>query len=279
MTYKDIKSEIETYERKQNEAFLIYGDNEQEKKELYLRAKNKKDAALAALFDFCMVYRRGSTSEIEELKKGCMESIKNYEVKANNENIPSINDEFSYVYEKILYAALSLEKKEHLLLVKYGEEKRKQHLLRDKINRNKRDNKSVEEILSRVIYNYNKCMSDKKTREEDFFHVGTSKEYMQSYYDLITKEEVMYTIILAAIHDAIDSKKSNFVLSKELIENFYKNFKMQQEQRKRFFDEDAYILSRSGFSSYKNVFETVYDLSRKYEQRLVKKISNKIKEQ
>ena len=70
MTYKDIRREIELYEKKENEAFMIYGDNAQteEKKLLFLKAKNRKDAAIAALFDFCKLYRYNNQEEDKEVK-------------------------------------------------------------------------------------------------------------------------------------------------------------------------------------------------------------------
>ena len=281
MTYKDIRREIELYEKKENEAFMIYGDNAQteEKKLLFLKAKNRKDAAIAALFDFCKLYRYNNQEEDKEVKKYFLKTVEDYEKAESKKEKLDLKEEFNYIYGKTLLSVLSLEGKDKLKLIKFSEEKRRQHLLIDKIKRNRRDSKSINSLVKNVTSNYEKYQSDKKSRKQDYFHVGTSKEDKEAYYNLITKEEVMYFLLLGAIKDAISYKKEKFILNKELILGAFKGFNMQNEKEDRFFDEDAYFLSRNGFDTYESTFERVYDLSSEYEEKLVKKLNNKIKKE
>lgn len=280
MTYKDIKNTLETYNKKLNEAFMIYGDHEPTNKKwvLFLNAKNKRDAAFAALFDFCMVYKNRSTSENKMLENGCDEAISHYDAVVENGGVPSEKEEFDYVYGSVLKNALQLKGKDFTRLIKYGDKKRLKHLSNDMVKRRKREEKDIKDLLNRMVYTYNKYVSDKSEREAFCFHVGTSKEQISAYRDLITKEEVMYMILSLAIHDAIDSKDNNFNLNKTLVESLYENFEIQNEAKVRFFDEDAYVLSRNGFLPYESTFEMVYDLSNESKKKLVKSINKKIKE-
>ena len=59
MTYREIIKEIENYEKKCNSAFQVYGDHKKTKvkRDMFVRAKNEKDIALSAIYDFCDIYR------------------------------------------------------------------------------------------------------------------------------------------------------------------------------------------------------------------------------
>ena len=84
MTYKDIRKVIESYENKCNEAYMVYGDHDQtkEKWQIYLSAKNKKDAALAALYEISKYYRY--VREDEELKEGLMNHLNTMDEEAES---------------------------------------------------------------------------------------------------------------------------------------------------------------------------------------------------
>ena len=75
MTYKDIRTKIEAFEKNSNEAYMNYGDHDQtqEKWQFYLISKNKKDAALAALYDLCKYYRYAKQDE--DLKNALMDNL------------------------------------------------------------------------------------------------------------------------------------------------------------------------------------------------------------
>ena len=48
----------------------------------------------------------------------------------------------------------------------------------------------VNELVRKVSNNYDKFISDRRSRQQDYFHVGTTKEEMNAHYNLITKEEL-----------------------------------------------------------------------------------------
>lgn len=282
MTYKDIRKKIESYENKCNEAYMVYGDHDQtkEKWQIYLSAKNKKDAALAALYEISKYYRY--VREDEELKEGLMNHLNTMDEEAESTKGKAKQKEkqdFNKVYRFILEEALDLDEKEFLKLMKYGEQKINEHIKKDEKIRNKENTKVVNELVRKVSNNYDKFISDRRSRQQDYFHVGTTKEEMDAHYNLITKEEVMYFLLYNAIEDAIRFENENILLSKELIESAFDRFTLKDKDKSNFYDEDAYELSKNGYKIYKDTFERVYDLSKESKKKLVKRLNNKLKEQ
>ena len=282
MTYKDIRKVIESYENKCNEAYMVYGDHDQtkEKWQIYLSAKNKKDAALAALYEISRYYRYAK--EDEELKLGLMNHLDAMDEEAESTKDKAKQKEkqdFNKVYRFILEEALDLDEKEFLKLMKYGEQKINEHIKKDEKIRNKENTKVVNELVRKVSNNYDKFISDRRSRQQDYFHVGTTKEEMNAHYNLITKEEVMYFLLYNAIEDAIRFENENILLSKELIESAFDRFTLKDKDKSNFYDEDSYELSKNGYKIYKDTFERVYDLSKESKKKLVKRLNNKLKEQ
>ena len=187
--------------------------------------------------------------------------------------------DFNKVYRFILEEALDLDEKEFLKLMKYGEQKINEHIKKDEKIRNKENTKVVNELVRKVSNNYDKFISDRRSRQQDYFHVGTTKEEMNAHYNLITKEEVMYFLLYNAIEDAIRFENENILLSKELIESAFDRFTLKDKDKSNFYDEDAYELSKNGYKIYKDTFERVYDLSKESKKKLVKRLNNKLKEQ
>ena len=282
MTYKDIIKKIESYENKCNESYMVYGDNNKtdEKWNSFIEAKNKKDAALAALYEISKYYRY--VREDEELKEGLMNHLNTMDEEAESTKDKAKQKEkqdFNKVYRFILEEALDLDEKEFLKLMKYGEQKINEHIKKDEKIRNKENTKVVNELVRKVSNNYDKFISDRRSRQQDYFHVGTTKEEMNAHYNLITKEEVMYFLLYNAIEDAIRFENENILLSKELIESAFDRFTLKDKDKSNFYDEDAYELSKNGYKIYKDTFERVYDLSKESKKKLVKRLNNKLKEQ
>ena len=282
MTYKDIRKKIESYENKCNEAYMVYGDHNQtdEKWNSFIEAKNKKDAALAALYEISKYYRY--VREDEELKEGLMNHLNTMDEEAESTKDKAKQKEkqdFNKVYRFILEEALDLDEKEFLKLMKYGEQKINEHIKKDEKIRNKENTKVVNELVRKVSNNYDKFISDRRSRQQDYFHVGTTKEEMNAHYNLITKEEVMYFLLYNAIEDAIRFENENILLSKELIESAFDRFTLKDKDKSNFYDEDSYELSKNGYKIYKDTFERVYDLSKESKKKLVKRLNNKLKEQ
>lgn len=280
MTYKEIIKNIEKYEKKCNEAYMIYGDNGQTefKKMMYLEAKNKMTAALLALYDFCEIYRYGENdSDVKSLLDNYRQNKEPLKISLGKSIKDEIyNEECTNIYNTILDAALALRGKDFLKFIKYGEEKKRQHIRMHERKIKNQNKRTVNRLVEEVVYNYNKYYSDKQIRKEKTFHVGTPKEEIKAYEDLITKEEVLYTLLYDAINKALKSVDKNVLINKELVMYCFEKVNCFPLEKERYFDEDAYELSQNGYEIYNETFKDTYGLSKKYQIKLNKKIDSKL---
>lgn len=280
MSYKDIIKQIEHYEKKCNEAYMIYGDHGQteHKKMLYIEAKNKMTAALLALYDFCEIYRYGENDpDVKKLLENYNQNKEPLKISLGRTvNDDKMNEECTKIYNNILDAALTLRGKNYLKLIKYGEEKKRKHDRRRQRELKEQNKKIVNKLVEEVVYNYKKYCRDKQSRKEDFHHVGTSIEEIKAYEEKITKEEVKYNLLYKAIMDALQSSSKNVAINKELVMYCFEKANCFPLEKERYFDEDAYELSQNGYDIYGETFKDTYGLSKEYQKKLNKKIDNKL---
>lgn len=280
MSYKEIIKRIEYYEKKCNEAYMIYGDNGQTefKKTMYLEAKNKMTAALLALYDFCEIYRYGENDpDVKKLLENYNQNKEPLKIsfgKSINDEI--MNEECTEIYNMVLEAALTLRGKDFLKFIKYGEEKKRKHDRRRQRELKEQNRKTVNKLVEEVVYNYNKYYRDKQSRKDDFHHVGTSREEIKAYEELITKEEIMFTLLYKAIMEALKSIDENVTINKELVMYCFEKINCFPLEKERYFDKDAFELSKNGYGIYNETFKDTYGLSKEYQMKLIKKIDSKL---
>ena len=109
MNFKEIRKKIEYYEKKHNEAFMICFDHDvnEVKAKMLDDAKDNKEYALAAIYDFCFIYRYAN--EKEEIKEYLDKHI------SQLENAKEISEFYSkeHVYKmwKEFYTEIAKKKK------------------------------------------------------------------------------------------------------------------------------------------------------------------------
>lgn len=181
------------------------------------------------------------------------------------------------IYLTILNSCLSLQGKERLNLIKYGTQKRAEHERKDFLAQKIADKKTVNELSEKLLTDYKKYKEDKEDREQTIFHVGTSSEYKNEYISKLSKEEIEYILIKNAIYNAFEAKEKNELLNKNLIDYYFeKNCKFPLEE-KRYLDSAAQELSKNAYDVYKKTFESTYNLTNHYAEKLEKKINSKLR--
>lgn len=280
MAYKEIIREIESYENKFREAFFIYGEHgktDAKKRNLEI-AKNRKDAATSALFDFCRIYRdKKSPSANEYFEEYCKALEDRKLILENDKEALGDLEGFERIYKRIVNKAMSLEGKDFLKLIKYGNEKRNEHIRRDIKLREKENKQIVNNLTDVVVSNYKKYLEEKRERENRVFHVGTSKEEKEAYNNLITTEEVKYTLIYKAIEDALKSADESILISNELVLYCYERIENFPLEKERYEDDKAYELAQNGYEVYNDAFNKTYGLNSQSKKKLKKKLDSKLK--
>lgn len=274
MNFKEIRKKIEYYEKKHNEAFMIYFDHDvnEVKAKMLDDAKDNKEYALAAIYDFCFVYRYAN--EKEEIKEHLDKHINQLE---NAKEISEDQKRLNKIYLTILNACLSLQGKDRLNLIKYGTQKKAEHERKDSLSQKKENKRVVNELSEKLLSDYKKYKEDKEDREQTIFHVGTSNDYRNRYISKLTKEEIEYILIKNAIYDALNAKKGRENANDEMIMNYFNGNPKFPEDEERYFDEQARELSKNAYGVYKNAFENTYNLTDYYAEKLEKKINNKLR--
>lgn len=274
MNFKEIRKKIEYYEKKHNEAFMIYFDHDvnEVKAKMLDDAKDNKEYALAAIYDFCFVYRYAN--EKEEIKEYLDKHISQLE---NAKEISEDQKRLNKIYLTILNACLSLQGKDRLNLIKYGTQKKAEHERKDSLAQKKENKRVVNELSEKLLSDYKKYKEDKENRKQTIFHVGTSNEYRNRYISKLTKEEIEYILIKNAIYDALNAKKGQENANDEMIMNYFNGNLKFPEDEERYFDKQAQELSKNAYDVYKNAFENTYNLTGSYAEKLEKKINDRIR--
>lgn len=274
MNFKEIRKKIEYYEKKHNEAFMICFDHDvnEVKAKMLDDSKNNKEYALAAIYDFCFVYRYAN--EKEEIKEYLDKHISELE---NAKDISEDQKRLNQIYLTILNACLSLQGKDRLNLIKYGTQKKEEHKRKDSLSQKKENKRVVNELSEKLLSDYKKYKEDKEDREQTIFHVGTSSEYRNIYISKLTKEEIEYILIKNAIYDAFNAKKGQENVNDEMIMNYFKSNPKFPEDEERYFDKQAQELSKNAYGVYKNAFENTYNLTDHYAEKLEKKINSRLR--
>lgn len=274
MTYREIIKEIEHYEKKCNSAFQVYGDHKKTKvkRDMFVRAKNEKDIALSAIYDFCDIYRFALEDEFvkESLDLHLSELEDNGEV---DEETAKLNQ----IYLKILEACLALESKDRLRILKYGMEKKEQHRRKDIKDMIRRNKNIVANLTDRINYDFKKYTSDKRKRENVVFHVGTLQSEIDAFVSKLSLEEVEYNLLISAIKDSLGISTQNVLISEGLIKNSFDEIDVFPKDSSSYVDDSAFELSTNGYETYKSTFIDVYQLDSRYKNRLCKKIGGKLK--
>ena len=127
-----------------------------------------------------------------------------------------------------------------------------------------------------VTNNYKKYKLDKNKRENRVFHVGTDPDYIKAFENQITEEEIIYTLVLKAINDAFEFIDKNVIISEELSKINFEKIEFLPKERNYYYDDKAYELSSKAYELYNEAFHDAYTLSKKYREKLRKKIDNKL---
>jgi predicted small metal-binding protein len=274
MNFKEIRKKIEYYEKKHNEAFMICFDHDvnEVKAKMLDDAKDNKEYALAAIYDFCFIYRYAN--EKEEIKEYLDKHISQLE---NAKEISEDQKRLNRIYLTILNACLSLQGKDRLNLIKYGTQKKAEHERKDSLSQKKENKRVVNELSEKLLSDYKKYKEDKEDREQTIFHVGTSNDYRDRYISKLTKEEIEYILIKNAIYDALNAKKGQKNVNNEMIMKYFNGNLKFPEDEERYFDKQAQELSKNAYGVYKNAFENTYNLTDYYAEKLEKKINSKLR--
>lgn len=265
MTYKDISKRIEHYEKVHNR-YKKAGNVQ-----LFNDSLNDKEYALAAIYDFCRIYRY--ENEDEQVKETLNDHMEKLEQK---DEFSEEQKRLNKIYLGILRNCISLEGKERLKIIEYGFQKKKEHQRKDEIKQKRENKKIVEGLSRRVNLDFKTYTHDKKMREEEFFHVGTSEEYRKNYINLLTKDEVEYILLSNAINDSLESKINNILINDEIVKACFKKIAPFPKEKNKYIDDNAYKLSDNGYGLYKDTFTDVYKLDESYRKKLVVKLIDRL---
>lgn len=274
MTYREIIKEIEHYEKKCNSAFQVYGDHKKtkNKRDMFVRAKNEKDIALSAIYDFCDIYRFALEDEfVKESLELHLSELR------DNEEVDEETAKLNQIYLKILEACLALESKDRLKILKYGAEKKEQHRRKDIKDMVRKNKNIVANLTDRINYDFQKYTSDKKKRENIVFHVGTLQSEIDAFVSKLSIEEVEYNLLINAIKDSLGISSQNILISEGLIKNSFDEINTFPKDSSSYVDDSAFELGANGYETYRNTFIDVYQLDSRYRKRLCKKIDSKLR--
>lgn len=283
MTYKAVINNIESYERKFTETYLICGEHGlNETKERQLKAtKSRKNAAVLALFDAETLYNENDyvydeflNEQIKCLEDGLNNTINVHKRDMTKESLDEAFylEEYLRVYKKVFSSIFSLDDDNLKIVIKYANEKKKEHL-KSKL---KKEKKTVKKLIGDVNLAYNKYLEEKRERENTIPHVGVSEEEELFKKSLISKENIKYSLLINAIKDAFNASDSNFSISKELIENNFREIDIISKPKKMYLDGAAIKLSYDGIKLYSDVYSKVYFLTRENKNKLRRKLEKKL---
>ena len=267
MNYKDVRKKIERYEKEHNTAFFIYYDHNANKyKEKLLNdAQNNKSAAISALYDFSLLYKRGKLSTEYQYKKYKNEyetMLDNFINDAHDEDKKQMLINFKKIYFDMMDMMVSLSKKDILKVIKYAEQKEKEHKKRDEKIQMNNERIFTEKIIAKINDLYHKYKLDRQKREDKFFHVGTNPTEINEYVNQITEEELLYQLLINAVFCGMSYKNQNKAITNEDILITFNG--INKKYLTKYTDKD--------FNDYKKVFKKSYMLSTNNRNKIKKSI-------
>lgn len=284
MTYKELKNKIEKYEENRKTAFFVYGDHPgNQAKDMYYDAANKEKVALSALFNAYNLMENDIQVNSEVIKR----SIDSFAELLNNESFLRENfnlekqadvemsgiDDFKKIYSVIFTEIFSLNERDKKKLIKYTKNKLDEIYKKQAQVKRNEDNKVINQLTLDVDSNYLKFTKDKSKRENTVYHVGTPSEVINAYISLITKEQIIYNLLMNAIKNALIGADSSESIEEDILTS-YSSLETYPNDKKLYWDEEAYELSQNNFDLYKETYKNVFLLSKKSKSMLSKNLKS-----
>lgn len=284
MTYKELKNKIEEYEENRKTAFFIYGDHPgKQAKNMYYDAANKEKIVLSALFNAYNLME----NDIQVNSKVIKCSIDSFAELLNNESFLRENfnlekqadaemsgiDDFKKIYSVIFTEIFSLNERDRKKFIKYIKNKLDEIYKKQAQVKRNEDNKIINQLTLDVDSNYFKFTKDKSKRENTVYHVGTPSEVINAYISLITKEQIIYNLLMNAIKNALIGADSSESIEEDILTS-YSSLETYPNDKKLYWDEEAYELSQNNFDLYKETYKNVFLLSKKSKSMLSKNLKS-----
>jgi len=287
MTYKELIKEFENYKKEVNVAFFERGEGNgtnHDKDRRYLRAVKIRDAAFSALLDIYNLHSSGDEITIEkkqkwlddfnndlDCKKVLLEKRNDIDELEKSEKIEDITD-LKNVYSKSFRDILNLGQYDFSKMMNYA--KRKMSKLNKVYIKVKKDEdiKVVDELTNTIGTNYFLYNKEKTKRENTVHHVGTPRYVIEAYKALITKEQIIYDLLINAIKNALKNA-DNGVSVEECILSSFENLDTYPTDRSFYADDEAFDLGQNTFALYDKTYKDVFLLSRKAKNKLGKNLS------
>lgn len=283
MTYKEIKDKIEKYGEDRRTAFFINGEHTitESKKRMLNEARNKENVALSALFS-----AYGLLQSDTQVNSGIInESVNTFNTLLGNDDFLERNfdlesktkskdiNEFKKIYSNVFRGIFELNEKDIKKMIRYIE--KKLALFSNSYMQNKKnsDIRVVNDLVDKINENYYLFNKERLKRENTVHHVGTPIDVINAYEALITKEEIIYNLLINAVKDALDVEVSDGVVEEAILQSFA-NMEVYPDDRELYFDDKAYNLSQNTFDSYEKTYKSVFLLSKKYKSMLSKSLKN-----
>ena len=238
MNFKEIRKKIEYYEKKHNEAFMICFDHDvnEVKAKMLDDAKDNKEYALAAIYDFCFIYRYAN--EKEEIKEYLDKHISQLE---NAKEISEDQKRLNRIYLTILNACLSLQGKDRLNLIKYGTQKKAEHERKDSLSQKKENKRVVNELSEKLLSDYKKYKEDKEVKENSIVKYRNNKQV--KYFAGIT-----LLIFLPILFSLTGCQRLTDVEEKNYILSMYVDYSSDEENAYQFWIARANLSEMEGQS-------------------------------
>lgn len=285
MTYKEVKNNIKSYEKKYAVAYQVWGehgDNPTKRKNLEA-ARYRKEGAVSALFDAEELYSKNNylskeliKDHVDEFQSGVKKIIIKYKKEGTEEFVDKAFylEEQIKIYKKVFNSISELNDEDYLKkLIKYARRKKAKHLRSDVKDRETNEKSLVNQLTSDVNKSYDDYVKEQNTRKNTVLHIGTTKQQEQIYRTLISKEQINYCLLINAIKDALHESNN---ISNELIENNFNNIDVVLKPRDKYLDNNAFHLSYEGVKLYSDTFSKVYSLTSKNKNKLQRKLKGKL---
>ncbi len=284
MTYKELKNKIEEYEENRKTAFFVYGDHPgNQAKDMYYDAANKEKVVLSALFNAYNLMENNIQVNSEVIKR----SIDSFAELLNNESFLRENfnlekqadvemsgiDDLKKMYSVIFTEIFSLNERDIKKLIKYTKNKLDEIYKNQAQAKRNEDNKVINQLTLDVDSNYLKFTKDKSKRENTVHHVSTPSEVINAYISLITKEQIIYNLLMNAIKNALIGADSSESIEEDILTS-YSSLETYPNDKKLYWDEEAYELSQNNFDLYKETYKNVFLLSKKSKSMLSKNLKS-----